>query len=96
MRTDHCPELHRHGVAYLTSDRCLRPDEEEVVAEPLDPRRLVMGDRSMLGRVKVAPLLGLEELRTDRDGRLLPHESTHDIARSRMMPLPAVRLEVFW
>lgn len=80
MRTESRPKRDRYCVTDLTCDRCLASDKTVIVREALDARSLEMGDRPVLRRVKVATLLGLEELGSDGHRRLLPDQSTHHVA----------------
>ena len=51
-------------------------------------RRLMVRQRAVLGGVQIASLLGLEELRPDGHGRPVPPQPPHDIAGTRLVPLP--------
>ena len=67
MLGDRPSQQRRNGVADLTRDLDLRALEHEVVREGLEASGLSMSDRSMCDGMEVATLLGLEELRADRD-----------------------------
>src|SRR5690348_15090852 len=47
-----------------------------------------MRDRTVLVGVQVSPLLGLEELRADGDGRRPPSQTSHHVSGTRLVLAP--------
>ena len=62
----------RNGVADLSCNLGLGSLKDEIIGEALQPCRLAVGDRSMLLRVQISPLLRLEKLGADRERGSIP------------------------
>src|SRR5690349_5187557 len=75
----------RHSVTDLAGDGDLRPDPLVIVGKALDSGGLMMGQRAVLGRVEIAALLRLEELRSNGHGRLVKVETPHHVATPAFM-----------
>src|SRR5690606_22313518 len=84
----------RNGITDLLHDLRHRPNELVPRREPLEPGTLPGGDRTVRGRMKVAALLGLGELRTYCHGGLVPAEPAHHVGAPGLVLLPRLALEV--
>lgn len=89
-RCDGLPQWNRHRIPDLGGDLRFRATPAKANGEPLDASRLEVRNGAIFLRVKVATLLGLEELCTDSHRWFAEAKPAHYVAGSGFVFVPTV------